>query len=61
MGSLVVNGPITDVEGTIVGRLRETCTYVGWTGNICTQVFTLKPGPFTEGRRGTVVTTARPG
>lgn len=52
---LTVNGPITDVEGTIVGRLRETCTYVGWTGNICTQVFTLKPGPFTEG--GTVVST----
>ncbi len=38
-----------------VGRFRETCTYVGGTSNVCTQVFTLKPGPHTE--RGSIVTT----
>jgi hypothetical protein len=52
---LTVQGPSTDVDGTAVGRFRETCTYVGGTSNVCTQVFTLKPGPHTE--RGSIVTT----
>lgn len=52
---LTVNGPSIDVDGTVVGRLRETCTYVGWDTNVCTQVFSLKAGPRTE--RGSIVTT----
>ena len=52
---LTVNGPMFDVDRDPVGRFRETCTFVGWTTNICTQVFSIDAGPHTE--RGSVVTT----
>ncbi|HEY6566566.1 MAG TPA: hypothetical protein VI341_03525 [Actinomycetota bacterium] len=52
---ITVNGPSKDVDGDIVGRLRETCTYEGGNTNICTQVFTMRSGPNID--RGSIVTT----
>jgi hypothetical protein len=52
---ITVNGPVLDTGGTVVGRLRETCIYVGWSRSQCTQVFSLK-GSDSIGR-GSIVTT----
>ena len=52
---VTVNGPVRDASGDVVGRMREHCIYQGGDTHVCTQVFTLRPGPTTE--RGNVVTT----
>ena len=50
-----MNGPILDIAGDRAGHFRETCTYVGRTRNMCTQVYTLLAGSHTD--RGTIITT----
>ena len=44
---------VSDVDGNQVGHYFLQCHYGKGTGRTCTNVLTLKPGPYTE--RGTIV------
>ena len=47
--------PLSDVDGNPVGRAYLQCDGAKGTGQTCTLVLSLKPGPHTE--RGTIVST----
>ena len=47
--------PASDVDGNAVGWFYLQCDGAKGTGQTCTNVLTLKPGPHTE--RGTIVST----
>ena len=47
--------PVLDVDGNAVGRVYLHCDGAKGTGQTCTSVLSLKPGPHTE--RGTIVST----
>lgn len=47
--------PASDVDGNVVGWFYLQCDGAKGTGQTCTNVLTLKPGPHTE--RGTIVST----
>jgi hypothetical protein len=44
---------VSDVDGNRVGHYHLQCHYAKSTGRTCSNVLTLKPGPYTE--RGTIV------
>ncbi|HEY7659711.1 MAG TPA: hypothetical protein VIC58_03850 [Actinomycetota bacterium] len=47
--------PIFDADGNRVGKQNVSCVVSDKTDWLCTNVYTLKEGPFTDG--GTIVTT----